>query len=121
MRTPDFERFERVKAAGLGMAGVTAATKYDGSPVLKVGGVFLAGLAMHASVEPDTLVVRMELDDRDALIDDAPDVYYVTEYFRPHPVVLVRLQRLSPAALSDLLAVSWRLAMKKVRPRRVAT
>ena len=42
------------------MPNVEATTKYDRSPVLRVYGVFMAGLAMDASAEPDTLVVRVE-------------------------------------------------------------
>lgn len=56
--------FEDVKHAGLTLPSVEAATRYDGSPVLKAGGCFMAGIATHASAEPDTLVVRMELDGR---------------------------------------------------------
>ena len=40
------------------MPGVEAAIKYDGSPVLKVGGVFMAGIATDESAEADSLVVR---------------------------------------------------------------
>ena len=46
-------RFEVVRQVGLRLPGVEAATKYDGSPVLKLRGVFLAGLATHRSAEPD--------------------------------------------------------------------
>ena len=48
--------FDVVRTVGLGLPGVEAATKYDGSPMLKVGGSFMAGLATHRSAEPGTLV-----------------------------------------------------------------
>jgi hypothetical protein len=48
------------------------ATKYDGSPVLTVHGVFVAGMATHASAEPDTLVVGAEFEERAGLMEDAP-------------------------------------------------
>jgi hypothetical protein len=64
---------------------------------------------MHPSAEPGTLVVRSGLEDRELLLADAPEVYYVTDYYRPHPVVLVRLARIDRDALRDLLRVSWRL------------
>ena len=83
--------FETVRAVGLALPGVEATTKYDGSPVLKVDGMFMAGLAMHPSAEPDTLVVRADVEDRMALLEDAPETYYLTDYYRPHPVVLVRM------------------------------
>lgn len=109
--------FDVVKAVGLTLPQVEAATKYDGSPVLKVRGVFMAGLAMHHSAEPDTLVVRADLDDRHWLLDEAPDTYYLTDYYDNHPVVLVRLSRIDRDALHDLLSVSWRLTMAKVGTR----
>lgn len=110
--------FDRVRAAGLALQGVEAATKYDGSPILRVHGCFVAGLAMHASAEPATLVVRATEEDRRCLIEDAPDTYYTTDYYGRHPVVLVRLARLDAAALQDLLSSSRRLALEKARTRR---
>jgi hypothetical protein len=82
------EAFELVKAVGLSLPGVDAATKYDGSPVLRVRGVFMAGLAAHASAEPDSIVVRSTFEDRQWLLDDA---------------------------LRDLLAISRRLTLAKTR------
>ena len=38
-----------LRAIGLTLPDVQATTRYDGSPVLKLGGCFLAGLAMHPS------------------------------------------------------------------------
>lgn len=110
--------FERVTAAGLTLPGVETAVKYDGTPVLRLGGCFLAGLATHRSAEPDTLVLRIEAEERELLLEDAPDTYYVTDYYRPHPVVLVRLAHVDAEALRDLLAISWRLTAPKARRRR---
>src|SRR5262249_24780895 len=87
-------------------------------PVLKLGGCFLAGLATHSSAEPDTLVVRMDLEERALLLEDAPDTYYVTDYYRNLPVVLARLPQLTRDALHDLLSASWRLTLPKTRLRR---
>ena len=60
--------FERVRLVGASLPGVEASTRYDGSPVLKVGGSFMAGLATHESAEADTLVVRYGLEDREWLL-----------------------------------------------------
>ncbi len=95
--------------------GREATTKYDGSPVLKLGGCFMAGLATHPSAEPDTLVVRVGSDERACLIEDAPHAYYLTDYYRRHPVILVRLTRIDRDALRDLPSVSWRLTLPKAR------
>lgn len=107
--------FATVRKVGLTLPGVEAATKYDGSPVLKLGRCFLAGLATHASAEPATLVVRADADEREGFLADAPDVYYLTDYYRRHPVVLVRLARIDRDALRDVLSMSWRLTKPKGR------
>jgi hypothetical protein len=105
--------FERVRTVGLTLPDVEATTKYDGSPVLKVGGSFMAGLATHRSAEPETLVVRADFEDRECLVQDAPEIYYLTDYYRRHPVVLARLSCIDRDALRDLLSVSWRLTLPK--------
>jgi len=112
--------FDIVKTVGLALPGVQATTSYDGSPRLKVDGIFMAGLATHPSAEPDTLVVRAGLEDRDRLVEDAPETYYLTDYYRRYPLVLVRMSRVEPDALRDLLSVSWRMTTAKSRRRRRA-
>jgi hypothetical protein len=109
--------FDMVRTLGLALPDVEAAIRYDGSPVLKVGGCFMAGLATHRSAEPATLVVRVGFEERDWLLEDAPDTYYLTDYYRGHPIVLVRLSQVNRDALRDLLAVSWRLTAAKAGKR----
>ena len=111
------DTFETVRTVGLTLPDVEATTRYDGSPVLKVHGIFMAGLASHPSAEPATLVVRVAFEEREWLMEDAPDTYYVTDYYRRYPLVLVRLSRLDRDALRDLLSVSRRLAAAKARRR----
>ena len=123
-RTPTKERpvdaFDTVRTVGLTLPDVVATTKYDGSPVLKVRGSFMAGLAMHRSAEPATLVVRAGLEEREWLMQDAPETYYLTDYYRSYPLVLVRLSRIDRDALRDLLSTSWRMAAAKAGKRRRA-
>ena len=107
------DAFADVKRVGLTLPGVEAATKYDGSPVLRVGGCFMAGMATHRSAEPNTLVVRADLEEREWLIEDAPEIYYLTEYYRKYPLILVRLSHVDRDALHDLLSVSRRLTLPK--------
>jgi len=114
------DAFAPVRRVGLTLPHVEAATRYDGSPMLKLGGAFMAGLAMHQSAEPDTLVVRVPLDQREYLLEDAPDTYYLTDYYRPYPTVLVRLSRIDASALRDLLTMSWRMTLPKSRLRKKA-
>jgi hypothetical protein len=115
------DAFEVIKVPGLALPDVEAVKKYDGSPVLKVLGVFMAAIATHPSAEPDTLVVRADFETRVLLLEDAPETYYVTDYYEPYPLVLARLSRIDADALRDLLASSWRLSMAKVRKRKGRT
>lgn len=107
--------FREVTTMALCMPGVEASRKYDGSTVLKAGGTFMAGIAMHPSAEPQTLVVRHGREERDSIIADAPETYYLTDYYRTYPLVLARLSKLDPDALRDLLKVSWRMAVAKAK------
>ena len=68
--------------------------------------------------EPATLVVRVNVEDRTWLLEEAPETYYLTDYYRPHPVVLVRLARIDRDALGDVLSMSRRLTLPKARARR---
>jgi hypothetical protein len=110
--------FDVVRTIGLTLPDVEAVARYDGTPVLKVGGVFMAGLAAHASAEPNTLVVRADPEQRAAFIDEAPDTYYLTEFYERYPLVLVRLERVTRDALRELLVSSHRLSVPKTRLRR---
>lgn len=111
--------FARVQRIGLTLPGVEAATSYDGSPRLTLAGCFVAGLATHPSAEPATLVVRADPEERALLLADAPDTYYLTDYYRKYPLVLVRLQRIDDTALAELLGMSRRLTVPKTRGARV--
>ena len=111
------DAFDIVRRVGLALPDVEATTRYDGSPVLKRGGSFMAGLATHPSAEPNTLVVRAGYEEREWLVEDAPATYYLTDYYRKYPLVLVRLSQIEREALRDVLAVSWRLTAAKARTR----
>ena len=107
--------FDEVKAVALKLPGVEASIRYDGSEVLKAGGSFMAGIASDEYAEADTLVVRCELDDRELLLEDAPETYYLTDYYAKYPLVLVRLSAVTEDALRDLLSVSRKMALAKSR------
>ena len=110
-----------VEQVGLAFPGVERSTRYDGAMMLKVDGVFMAAAATHPSAEPESLVVKVDPADRARFLEDAPETYYVTDHYRPHPVVLVRLARIERDALRDLLALSLKFAAYKSRRRRGGT
>jgi hypothetical protein len=91
-----------------------------GQPSFKVRGRMFACMASHKSAEPDSLVVMMDFADRDALLADDSRTYYLKEHYVNYPCVLVRLPRIHPDALRDLIAGAYRYvrAGGRVGPRR---
>jgi hypothetical protein len=74
--------------------------------VAKVAGKLLACVPAHRSAEPGSLVVRVDFDDRAELLAADPDVYYVTDHYLNYSAVLVRLSRVTPDVLRDLLGMA---------------
>ena len=107
--------FDQVKAIALRLPEVEATVRYDGSEVLKARGSFMAGIATDESAEADTLVVRCEEGDRALMLEDAPETYYVTDFYEKYPLVLVRLSAVTEDAVRDLLLVSHKMALRKGR------
>jgi hypothetical protein len=101
-------------AIGRSLPGVEVATAW-GQPALKANGRTIACMAAHPSAEPDSLIVMMQVADRDALVEDAPETYYLRPHYVGHPCVLVRLKRIHPDALRDLLAGAQRQASARTR------
>jgi len=97
--------FDKVRKIGLALPGVEESTAY-GSPALKVRGKLLACVPTHRSAEPGSLAVRVGFDDRSELLAAAPDVYYVTDHYLGYSAVLVRLSRVPPDVLRDLLGMA---------------
>ena len=82
---PPAVAFEMVRTVGLALPGVEESTRYDGSPVFKRGGIFMAVVASHPSAEPDSLVVGIGIDERELLLEDAPETYYLTDLLPKPP------------------------------------
>jgi hypothetical protein len=108
--------FDTVRNIGLVLPGVEESTAY-GVPALKVHGKLLACVPANRSVEPDSLVVRVDFDDRAELLAADPDVYYVTEHYVGYNAVLVRLSRVNPDVLRDLLGMAYKFVTRKAAPR----
>jgi hypothetical protein len=99
--------FDTVRRIALELPEVEESTAY-GSPAFKVRGNLLACIPVNKSAEPDSLGVRIDFEQRAELLSGAPDVYYLTDHYANYPAVLVRLSRIQPDALRDLLRAAWR-------------
>jgi hypothetical protein len=106
--------FRTVESIGRTLPDVEVTTTW-GQPALKVRGKMFACMASHKSAEANTLVVMMDIADRDALIADDPGVYYLKEHYVSYPCVLVRLSRIHPDALRDLVTGAHRFVSAKAR------
>lgn len=104
--------FDTVRKIGLALPGVEESTAY-GQPALKVHGKLLACLPANPSAEPGSLAVRVDFEDRAELLAAAPDVYYVTDHYVGYAAVLVRLSRVTPDVLRDLLGMAHKFVTRK--------
>jgi|SRR5208282_1849534 len=108
--------FDTVRNIGLTLPGVEESTAY-GQPALKVHGKLLACLPANRSAEPGSLAVRVDFDDRAELLAADPDVYYVTDHYVGYTAVLVRLSRVNPDVLRDLLGMAYKFVTHTAAPR----
>ena len=97
--------FDKVLAAAEGLPGVSEGTSW-GSPALKTRGKMFACVPTNRAAEPNSLVVRLQMVDRDWLIASRPDVYYLKPHYMGYDCVLVRLGKINRKDLRELLEIS---------------
>ena len=103
--------WEEVRAVALAFPGVEEGTSY-GTPAFKASDKFLTRLR----TEDDSLVLlEVGFDEREMLIEAAPETFHITPHYKDYPSVLARLETLQPGSLRNLLERRWR----KVTPKRV--
>lgn len=107
--------FDTVRTIGLALPGVEESTAY-GQPALKVRGKLLACIPANPSAEPGSLALRVDFDDRAELLAADPDVYYVTDHYVGYSAVLVRLSRVNPEVLRDLLGMAYKFVTRRAAP-----
>ncbi len=106
--------FDTVRNIGLLLPEVEEGKSY-GAPALKVRGKMLACIPINPSAEPGSLAVSISPEKRAVLVAAVPDTYYLTEHYRPHPIVLVRLSRIGIDELTNLLNLAWQFATAQER------
>jgi len=106
--------FDTVKKIGLGFPDVEVSSSY-GLPALKLRGSLLACLPANPSAERNSLVVRVAFDDRAELLAGAPEIYYLTDHYVNYEAVLVRMSRIGPDALRDLMGMAYKFVNSKAK------
>jgi hypothetical protein len=111
--------FDAVRDIGLALPDTEEGTAW-GTPVLRVNGTIFAGIPIHKSAEPKSLMLRVDFADRDLLIQEQPDVYYTAAHYENYPCVLVRFARINREALGDLVRMAHRYSSAQKRKKKPA-
>jgi len=101
-----FERLKRL-AAEAGLPEVEEASHY-GTPALKVG-----GKAFVSVKNDETIVLSIPIDEKERLIEMAPDIYFQTDHYRGWPSLPVRIDAIGDEELRDRLVAAWRFRAPK--------
>ena len=99
--------YDEVREIGLSLPGVEESTSY-GTPSLKLAG---RRGKMIARLREDgvTLVVRCLRPERETLLESEPEAFTLTDHYRDHDYVLIRLPAVDRDLLDERLTESWRL------------
>lgn len=69
----------------------------------------------------ETLVLRIAMIDRDFLMREDPETFFITDHYRNYPAVLARLGRLDRTQAAELIETAWRFVapprLKPVSPK----
>jgi hypothetical protein len=102
--------YEDVRRIALALPEVEESTWF-GTPSFKVRKKSFSRLWEDG----ETLVLRCNLFERGYLLEDFPEVFYITDHYRDYPAVLVRLAAIPLDQLRERVEAAWRTqAPKKV-------
>ncbi len=110
---------ETVWKLGRELPGVETSTSF-GAGSLKVNGKMFACTPAHKSAEPDSLLVRVDLDRRAELLAGDPETYYIKPHYEDYPSVLVRLSRVNEEIVRDLLKMAHRFVSEQGKKKKRA-
>jgi hypothetical protein len=92
-----------VRDTALALPGVVEGTSY-GTPAFRVNKGFICRFHQDGK----SLVVPLDMDDREIVMRVDPESFYITDHYRNYPYVLARLGTVDRDALRDLLEEAWR-------------
>ncbi|MGA3017744.1 MAG: MmcQ/YjbR family DNA-binding protein [Bryobacteraceae bacterium] len=112
--------FESVRQIALSLDNVTEGTSY-GTPAFFVKRVLFA----RWRPDLDSLVAKVDFDRREEMMAEDPETYYITDHYLNYEWVLVRLARMAPDAMADVLRMAWKAAagarQATMPPKRAST
>lgn len=110
--------YDTVRRMALTLPNVEEGTSYK-TPALKVKGKLF--VRWRTEADPDTIVLKMPLDQREELMAGDPETYFITDHYRNYPWVLVRLSKVHPDALHELLNIGYSDASPGKRLRKLSS
>jgi hypothetical protein len=95
--------FETVREIARSLPGAVEGTSY-GTPAFRVGKI----LFVRKHQDGESLVVKMDFDERAVRIRADPETFYITDHYLKYPWVLVRLATVDRDDLEDVITEAWR-------------
>jgi len=100
--------FETVREIAQTLPGAAESTSY-GTPAFKVKKKLFA----RQHQDGESLVIGVDFDQREEMMKDAPEKFYITDHYVNYPWMLVRMSKVNRDELRDLLMGSWRRVDKR--------
>ena len=99
--------FAKLVAAAAGLAEIEQTTSY-GTPALKVRKKLLCRVK-----DSETAVVMCPLEEKELLIEAAPEFYFETDHYKGWPAMLVRVHAVPADELRLRLSRAWQMHAPK--------
>lgn len=99
---------ETVRRLALALPGIEEGICY-GTPAFYVR----RKMVVRLRDDLETLVVAFPKGEREVLVDRRPDVFSVTDHYRPYDNVLVSLLAVDEKLLGEMIAGAWRFRAGK--------
>ena len=100
--------WDEVREIALRLPNVEDGMSY-GAPALKVGGKHLI---VRWREDLNAVVLKTTFDEREGLMAEEPEVYFITDHYLNYEWVLVNLATVSPDALEAMIRRACQLARK---------
>jgi hypothetical protein len=78
--------------------------------LVRLAFVQAGGQVFRALRDDDTVLVAhlRSFEDRDGLLENEPSAFFTTDHYRNYKTVVVRLARVKPGLLKEILTDAWR-------------
>ena len=100
--------FETVREIARELPGAVEGMSY-GTPAFRVGKTLFA----RQHQDDDSLVIKIDPDERAMRMRADPETFYITEHYRNYPWMLVRFASVTAEDLRELLENAWRQSAPK--------